>query len=85
VYTPYQKLWLTKLNANIPYYLENCPTPHANSEAVRTIVPFAALFDTSVPESVPGFELDPADRAKMQEVWPAGEIKARDVRCNSFH
>ncbi|KAJ6598937.1 FAD binding domain of DNA photolyase-domain-containing protein [Mycena vulgaris] len=79
VYTPYQKAWLAKLNANIPYYLENCPAPHANPESVRTLAQFSALFDTPVPHSIPGFELDPVDRAKMEEVWPAGEPKAHDI------
>ncbi|KAJ7665497.1 DNA photolyase [Mycena rosella] len=79
VYTPYQKAWLSKLNANIPYYLEDCPPPRANSESVRGSPKFGALFDTPVPVSVAGFELDPADRAKMEEVWPAGETKAQDI------
>ncbi|KAJ7094646.1 FAD binding domain of DNA photolyase-domain-containing protein [Mycena belliarum] len=79
VYTPYQKLWLTKLNADIPHYLEDCPAPHANSESVRDSPELSGLFDSLVPESVPGFELDAADRAKMEEVWPAGETKAQDI------
>ncbi|KAJ7180222.1 FAD binding domain of DNA photolyase-domain-containing protein [Mycena crocata] len=79
VYSPYQKVWLTKLNANIPYYLEDCPAPQPNTESVRTSVNFAPLFDSSVPESVAGFELDPSDREKMQQVWPAGETVAKDI------
>ncbi|KAJ7129542.1 FAD binding domain of DNA photolyase-domain-containing protein [Mycena epipterygia] len=79
VYTPYQKVWLNKLNADIPYYLENCPNPHPNPESVRTSAKFSALFDSLVPDSVPGFELHRADRAKMEQVWPAGETKAQDI------
>ncbi|KAJ7764998.1 FAD binding domain of DNA photolyase-domain-containing protein [Mycena maculata] len=79
VFTPYQKVWLTKLNANTPHYLANYPKPHPNPESVRTSLKFAPLFDSVVPESVPGFELDPADRAKMEEVWPAGETVAHDI------
>ncbi|KAJ7498792.1 FAD binding domain of DNA photolyase-domain-containing protein [Mycena latifolia] len=85
VYTPYQKVWLTKLNANIPHYLENCPSPHSNSESVRTSPKFGPLFESLVPESVPGFELDAVDRAKMEEVWPAGETKAQEVGSNMTH
>ncbi|KAJ7682673.1 DNA photolyase, FAD-binding/Cryptochrome [Mycena polygramma] len=79
VYTPYQKVWLTKLNANIPHFLENCPKPHPNPESVRSSAKFAPLFDSVVPESVPGFELDPADRAMMEKVWPAGETAASEI------
>jgi hypothetical protein len=40
---------------------------------------FASLFHTSVPASIPGFELADDDRMKMQEVWPAGEDVAEKV------
>jgi deoxyribodipyrimidine photo-lyase len=40
---------------------------------------FASLFDTPVPASIPGFELDDDDRKKIQEVWPAGENVAEKV------
>ncbi|KAJ7276521.1 DNA photolyase, FAD-binding/Cryptochrome [Mycena haematopus] len=79
VYTPYQKSWLKTLNANIPHFLENCPEPHPNSESVHTKAKFEVLFDSVVPESIVGFELGPADRAKMEEVWPAGETKANEI------
>lgn len=45
---------------------------------------FASLFDTRVPASIPGFELDDEDRKKMQEVWPAGEKVAEKVLSQSF-
>ncbi|KAJ6539467.1 DNA photolyase, FAD-binding/Cryptochrome [Mycena capillaripes] len=79
VYTPFQKVWLNKLNANIPHFLETCPGPHPNAESVRATPKFSALFDSVVPESVPGFELDPADREKMEQVWPAGETAATEI------
>ncbi|KAJ7781112.1 DNA photolyase, FAD-binding/Cryptochrome [Mycena metata] len=79
VYTPYQKVWLTKLNADIPHFLENCSKPHPNSESVRKTAKFAKLFDSEVPESVSGFEMDPADHTKMEQVWPAGETAANDI------
>ncbi|KAJ6628747.1 FAD binding domain of DNA photolyase-domain-containing protein [Mycena sp. CBHHK59/15] len=73
VYTPYQKVWLSKLNGNLSYYLEDCPKPHPNDKSVRASSQFKALFETPVPESLPGFTLDAADQAKMKNVWPAGE------------
>ncbi|KAJ7047244.1 FAD binding domain of DNA photolyase-domain-containing protein [Mycena alexandri] len=79
VYTPYQKVWLSKLNADIPHFLEDCSKPHPNRESVRATAKFAKLFDSEVPESVPGFELDSADRTKMKQVWPAGETAANDI------
>ncbi|KAJ7638961.1 FAD binding domain of DNA photolyase-domain-containing protein [Roridomyces roridus] len=79
VYTPYQKVWLSQLNGNIPHFLENCPKPHPNEDSVRKSTRFGPLFDTAVPESLPGFELDKANRAKMEQVWPAGESAALQV------
>ncbi|CAA7259870.1 unnamed protein product [Cyclocybe aegerita] len=73
VYSPYQRNWIATLNANIPYYLEECPDPVANDENVRSSKIFAKLFDTGVPDYIEGFRLDDADREKMKEVWPAGE------------
>ncbi|KAJ7904641.1 FAD binding domain of DNA photolyase-domain-containing protein [Mycena olivaceomarginata] len=85
VYSPYQKAWLKTLNANIPHFLENYPEPHPNSESVHTMAKFGALFDSLVPESVVSFELDPADRAKMEQVWPAGETAANEILQRFLH
>ncbi|KAF8238795.1 hypothetical protein L208DRAFT_1240741 [Tricholoma matsutake] len=85
VYSPYLRNWLTALNKNIPYYLENCPKPHANSVSIHETGQFASLFDTRVPASIPGFELDDEDRKKMQEVWPAGEKVAEKILQQFLH
>jgi len=79
VYSPYQRNWLAVLNSNTSYYLENYPKPHANSKSTTESEKFAPLFDTSVPASVHGFELEAADSKIMQEVWPAGEDTAENV------
>jgi deoxyribodipyrimidine photo-lyase len=79
VYSPYQRNWLTILNANIPYYLEDCTKPDPNTNAIYASKILAALFETPVPLFVPGFELQEADRRKMGEVWPAGEDAAHKV------
>lgn len=79
MYSPYQRLWLATLNDNIPYYLEDCPTPKANGESIRTNEKFSALFEKEVPKELEGHVLEPHDKSKMEEVWPAGEDAAREV------
>ncbi|KAF9534204.1 DNA photolyase, FAD-binding/Cryptochrome [Crepidotus variabilis] len=73
VYSPYQRNWIATLNANLPYYLEECPMPTGNAGSVRSSEKFASLFDSPIPETVEGFELEDGDRRKMCEVHPAGE------------
>ncbi|RDB22583.1 Deoxyribodipyrimidine photo-lyase [Hypsizygus marmoreus] len=85
VYSPYQRNWLTVLNANIPYYLEDCPRPHANLDSIHTSNEFAPLFMTPVPQAIPGFELDDADMRRMEEVWPAGENVAHEILQRFLH
>lgn len=80
VYSPYQRNWLLKLNGNLPYYLGECPAPSPNDPSVRNSKPFSTLFDMSVPASLPGFELEDLDNNKMEEVWPAGEEVAANVK-----
>ncbi|KAF7301780.1 Deoxyribodipyrimidine photo-lyase [Mycena indigotica] len=79
VYTPYQKLWLAKLNADIPRFLEKCIDPQPNDESIRKSAKFGRLFDSTVPENIPGFELEDADHQKMAEIWPAGELAAQEI------
>ncbi|KDR83626.1 hypothetical protein GALMADRAFT_235921 [Galerina marginata CBS 339.88] len=79
VYSPYQRNWLATLNANVPYYLEDCPTPQANDKSVRFSEHLASLFDSRVPPFIEGFELEEKDRAKMKEIWPEGEDAAAQV------
>ncbi|KAG6831143.1 hypothetical protein H0H92_012568 [Tricholoma furcatifolium] len=76
VYSPYQRSWLNVLNENISQYLEDYPQPKANPESIRKSKQFASLFDTPIPNTVEGFELTPADRKKMREVFPESEDTA---------
>lgn len=80
VYSPYQRQWVATINANISYYLEDCPPPLPNNESIRYSDLFGTLFDVPVPNVVEGFELDSADRAIMEKVWPEGEDVATEVR-----
>ncbi|KAF8556978.1 hypothetical protein OG21DRAFT_1435920 [Imleria badia] len=79
VYSPYQKIWIAKLNENISTYLEESPLPKANPSFVRQDRTFGTLFNTPVPHSVEGFELDPTDRETMVRVWPAGSGVAQEI------
>lgn len=79
VYSPYQRVWIARLNEKISTYLGESPLPEANSSTVREDPIFGPLFDTPVPHSVEGFELDSADRETMVKVWPAGSAAAQEV------
>ncbi|KAG5639252.1 hypothetical protein H0H81_004913 [Sphagnurus paluster] len=79
VYSPYQRNWLTVLNNNIPYYLEDCPKPHPNPASIHDSKKFAPLFETPVPDSLEGFELTEEGSKKMRDIWPAGEDVAAEV------
>jgi deoxyribodipyrimidine photo-lyase len=79
VYSPYKKQWLKVVNDKLDHYLKEAADPTANDPSVRESEVFGPLFETEIPTSIPGFELDDADKAKMAEVWPAGESAAREV------
>ncbi|KAF8812552.1 hypothetical protein BYT27DRAFT_7087205 [Phlegmacium glaucopus] len=79
VYSPYQRQWITTINADIPYYLEDCLPPMPNNDSIRSSDLFGPLFDSLVPSMIEGFELDGADRALMAKVWPEGEDVAAEI------
>lgn len=79
VYSPYRKLWLKTANANLAHYLGAPEHPDANEPSVRESSTFGHLFATEIPASIPGFELDDTDKAKMAEIWPEGEERAREI------
>jgi hypothetical protein len=60
-----------------PGLLDSHPRPSANDSSVYKDKIFSRLFDTEVPESIPGFESD--DRENMATLWPAGSAVASDV------
>jgi len=67
------------LNRAPDEYIKESPAPSSNQESIRQDKKFSALFETPVPDAVPGFELDKKDAAKMEEYWPAGELAANRV------
>ncbi|KAF9226578.1 hypothetical protein BS17DRAFT_794071 [Gyrodon lividus] len=79
VYSPYQRTWIATLDDNISPYLEESPLPQANESTVHHDPILGPLFTTPVPDSVDGFELDPADRETMVRVWPAGSAAAQEI------
>lgn len=79
MYSPYQRLWIATLNDNIPYYLEDCPTPKANDDSIRENDKFSVLFEKEVPKELEGHVLELNDKRKMEEVWPAGEDAAKEA------
>ncbi|KAL1661461.1 DNA photolyase, FAD-binding/Cryptochrome [Schizophyllum commune] len=76
VYSPFQRLWLATLNDYQGRFLDPSPEPAANNKGVRKHEKLGELFNSSVPESLEGFELAKDDCKKMEEYWPAGEEAA---------
>ncbi|KAF9076794.1 DNA photolyase, FAD-binding/Cryptochrome [Rhodocollybia butyracea] len=86
VYSPYQRNWISVLNENLDRYLKDYPKPHSNIDGIRdSNNRFSKLFDTEVPEYVPGFELDQDDKKIMANVWPAGEEIAHKIIDRFLH
>ncbi|KAK7060513.1 DNA photolyase phr1 [Paramarasmius palmivorus] len=85
VYSPFERNWIATLNEDLDYYLKEYPSPEANPTSIKESKKFSELFDTQVPESIPGFELEEGDRKAMLEVWPAGEEHAQKVLERFVH
>lgn len=67
------------MNARIVEYIGPASNPQPNAEGIRDSTIYGSLFNTPVPERVAGFELEDADKVKMEEIWPAGTEAAKDV------
>jgi deoxyribodipyrimidine photo-lyase len=63
----------------LPYHLEDCPKPTPNDKTIRSHQVFGDLFKASIPDSIPGFEIDEDDIGRMEEIWPAGEEVAQQM------
>ncbi|ESK94386.1 deoxyribodipyrimidine photo-lyase [Moniliophthora roreri MCA 2997] len=85
VYSPFERTWISKLNEDQDYYLQEYPSPEPNASSVKKSEKFSNLFSTPVPESVPGFELEEEDRKTMLKVWPAGEEHAEKILDRFVH
>ena len=78
VYSPFQRQWVSVINADTDKYLAEATTPDANSPSVKDHPVFQELFASEVPSQIVGFEC--LDKDKMALVWPAGTDTAREVR-----
>ncbi|KAF8339023.1 FAD binding domain of DNA photolyase-domain-containing protein [Cantharellus anzutake] len=76
VYSPWLKKWTEKVRSK-PGLVEESEALKPNDPSIRKKREFAALFDSEVPELVPGFECH--DQEKMKELWPAGIHAARAI------
>ena len=82
VYSPFQRQWLSVINADVDKYLAEAETPSANSPSVKDHPLFQKLFASEIPSHVDGFQC--CDKDQMAVVWPAGTDAAREVSwtCN---
>ncbi|KIK42534.1 hypothetical protein CY34DRAFT_23937 [Suillus luteus UH-Slu-Lm8-n1] len=79
VYSPYQRNWISILNSNLSDYLNEFPPPKPNSSTARENQVIGPLFNTDVPVSVRGFELDSEETTNMVSMWPAGTSSAKEM------
>ena len=81
VYSPWLKSWTAAIVA-APGALLSAALPLSNPSSTESTVPFAALFSTPIPDSIPGFECH--DREKMTELYPAGSEAAGQIANRFF-
>lgn len=70
---------MSTVNSKISHYLEDCPAPRANPDAIESSDLFLPLFNQPVP-ALDKFQLEEDDSEKMKGVWPEGEEAAAQVR-----
>ncbi|KAH7929419.1 hypothetical protein BV22DRAFT_1002728 [Leucogyrophana mollusca] len=85
VYSPFQRSWISILNANVPRFIEEAPPPSANPHSVRDNPIFGPLFSTAVPLIVEGFQLGEEDQTTMLSLWPEGTQAAKDILSRFLH
>ncbi|KAG8772396.1 hypothetical protein FRC15_002759 [Serendipita sp. 397] len=76
VFSPWLRAWKPYVDSH-PECLAEVPAVKANPSSVRVDKKFAPLFDTTIPNHIPGYELEDADR--MEALWPAGTDVAREI------
>ncbi|PVF94744.1 hypothetical protein CPB86DRAFT_867531 [Serendipita vermifera] len=76
VYSPWLRAWKAYVDGH-PECLAEASAVQANASNVRNDTNLGPLFEITIPNSLPGFELE--DAAKMEELWPAGTEAARDI------
>lgn len=78
VYSPFQRQWLSVINADVDEYLAEAEAPSANPPSVKDHSLFKKLFASDIPSHIEGFQCP--DKDQMAVVWPAGIDAAREVR-----
>ncbi|KAG9015432.1 hypothetical protein FRB94_000036 [Tulasnella sp. JGI-2019a] len=73
VYTPWMKNWTAIIQAK-PENLRESASPAPNRPSVREHPMLATMFQTPVPDVIPGFECE--DIAHMEKLYPAGSDAA---------
>lgn len=76
VYSPWLKTWTSVVLAN-QKCLHEAPAATANHPEVRNHAILGPIFNSEIPESIPGFEC--ADKEQMELLWPAGTEVALKV------
>lgn len=79
VFSPWYKAWSARVTGNMHHYVDDQGGVLPNTSAARKHKALAPLFDEDVPESIEGFELDSAEKAKMAKMWPVGADVAEQV------
>jgi hypothetical protein len=82
VYSPFQRQWLSVINADVDKYLAEAETPSANPPSVKDHSLLQKLFASEIPLHIEGFQC--SDKDQMAVIWPAGTDAAREVSwsCN---
>lgn len=80
VYSPWFRKWCAYLNDHAED-LDEYPAPTQNPQDTRT--KYAKLFECVIPEAPPNKALSVEDRERFRNLWPAGEVEARD-RLDKF-
>ncbi|KAL1920085.1 uncharacterized protein VTP21DRAFT_1231 [Calcarisporiella thermophila] len=82
VYTPFKKTWCAHIESNIcpktkaPSLLILAESPLPNAFEIRQQSQFIDLFESEIPKSIKGFELDGGYAALARKRYPAGENAA---------
>ncbi|KAH9964010.1 DNA photolyase, FAD-binding/Cryptochrome [Russula compacta] len=77
VYSPFQRQWLSVINADRDKYLAEAASPNANSPSLKDHPIFRNLFASEVPSHIDGFQCP--DKDQMVVIWPAGTDTAREM------
>ncbi|KAG8834885.1 hypothetical protein FRC17_006630 [Serendipita sp. 399] len=76
VFSPWLRAWKPYVDSH-PECLVEVPAVKANPPSVHNDKTFGPLFDITIPNHIPGYELEDVER--MEVLWPAGTDVAREM------